>query len=62
VIPSSIKVPRFDAMMARSQYRGSDESDDMIPYSGTWEQTRKMSKVVAVHATLVLNVTYILVR
>ena len=29
----------------------------MMPYRGTCEQTRKMSKVVAVHATLVLNVT-----
>lgn len=57
VIPSSIKVPRLDARIARSQYRGSDESDDMIPYSGTWEQTRKMRRVVAVHSTLCWNVT-----
>lgn len=31
VIPSSMRVPRFEARMARSQYSGSDESDDMIP-------------------------------
>jgi hypothetical protein len=31
VMPSSMSVPRFDAMMARSQKSGSDESDDMMP-------------------------------
>jgi hypothetical protein len=29
----------------------------MMPYRGTWEHTRKMRRVVAVQATLVLNVT-----
>ena len=40
VIPSSMSVPLLDARIARIQYSGSDESDDMIPYSGTCEQTR----------------------
>jgi hypothetical protein len=35
VIPNSINVPLFEAKIARIQYKGSDESDDMIPYSGT---------------------------
>ena len=35
VIPSSIKVPRFEAKMTRIQYKGSAESDDMMPYNGT---------------------------
>ena len=58
VIPSSMSVPRLEARIARSQKSGSDESDDMIPYNGTWEQTRKMSRVVAVHRTLFWNVTW----
>jgi len=37
LIPNSIRALRFDARMTRIQYRGSDESDDMIPYSGTWQ-------------------------
>lgn len=57
VIPSSIRVPRLDARMTRIQYNGSDESDDMIPYRGTWEQTRKMRSVVAVQSTLWLKMT-----
>ncbi len=31
LMPNSIRVPRFEARMVRNQYRGSDESDDMIP-------------------------------
>lgn len=58
VIPSSINVPRFDAKIARIQYRGSEESDDMIPYRGTCEQTRKIKRVVAVHSTLWLKGTW----
>lgn len=57
VIPSSMRVPLLDAKMARIQYRGSDESEDMMPYRGTWEQTRKMRRVVAVHRTLWLKGT-----
>jgi hypothetical protein len=57
VIPNSINVPLFDARIARIQYKGSDESEDMMPYSGTWEQTRKIKRVVAVHSTLWLNGT-----
>ena len=45
VIPSSISVPLLLANIIRSQYRGSDESDDTMPYKGIWLMTRKMSKV-----------------
>lgn len=45
VIPSSIKVPLLLANIIRSQYRGSDESDETMPYKGIWLMTRKMSKV-----------------
>ena len=55
VIPSSISVPRFEARMTRIQYSGSDESDDIIPYNGTCEQTRKMRRVTAVHSTFWLK-------
>ena len=30
-MPSSMSVPRLEAMMTRSQYMGSDESEDMMP-------------------------------
>ena len=43
-------VPRFEAKMTRIQYKGSDEADDMIPYSGTREQTKKIRSVTAVHS------------
>jgi hypothetical protein len=48
-IPSSIRVPQLEAKMTCIQYKGSEESDDMIPYSRTWEQTKKIRKVRAVH-------------
>lgn len=34
VIPNSISVPRLLANIIRSQYKGSDVSDDTIPYKG----------------------------
>jgi hypothetical protein len=43
--------------MTRIQYNGSDESEDMIPYSGTCEQTKKMRSVTAVHSTFWLKGT-----
>lgn len=45
VIPSSISVPLLLANIIRSQYRGSDESEDTMPYKGIWLMIRKMSKV-----------------
>ena len=57
VIPSSMRVPRLEAKMTRIQYKGSEESDDMIPYSGTWEQTKKIRRVTAVHSTFWLKGT-----
>ena len=34
VIPSSINVPRLLANIIRSQYKGSELSDDTMPYNG----------------------------
>ena len=34
VMPSSIRVPRLLANIIRSQYKGSEVSDDTIPYKG----------------------------
>lgn len=34
VVPNSISVPRLLASIIRSQYRGSDVSEETIPYRG----------------------------
>lgn len=34
VMPSSIRVPRLLANIIRSQYKGSEVSEDTIPYKG----------------------------
>jgi len=45
VIPNSISVPRLLASIIRSQYRGSEVSEDTIPYRGIWLMTKKMRRV-----------------
>lgn len=45
VIPSSIRVPRLLANIIRSQYRGSEVSEETIPYKGIWLMTRKINRV-----------------
>lgn len=45
VMPNSIRVPRLLANIMRSQYRGSEVSDDTIPYRGIWLMTKKMRRV-----------------
>lgn len=45
VIPSSINVPRFEANIIRSQYKGSEVSELTMPYNGIWLITKKMSSV-----------------
>lgn len=45
VIPNSIRVPRLLANIMRSQYRGSEVSEDTIPYRGIWLMTKKMRRV-----------------
>ena len=57
LISSFMSVPQLDARMTRIQYSGSDESDDMMPYRGTWEQTKKIRSVTAVHRTFWLKGT-----
>ena len=41
--------------MTHIQYKGSEESDNIIAYSGTWEQTKKIRRVTAVHSTFWLK-------
>ena len=45
MIPSSINVPLLLANIIRSQYSGSEESEDTMPYKGIWLMTRNMSRV-----------------
>lgn len=45
VIPNSIKVPRLLANIIRSQYKGSEVSEDTIPYRGIWLITKKINRV-----------------
>lgn len=45
VIPNSIRVPRLLASIIRSQYSGSEVSDETMPYRGIWLMTRKINKV-----------------
>ncbi len=45
VIPNSIKVPRLLANIIRSQYSGSDVSEDTMPYNGIWLITKKINSV-----------------
>ena len=52
-----IKYPLFDAKTTRIQYSGSAWSDGRIPYNGIWQQTKKTTRVIAVHANFTLNGT-----
>lgn len=45
VIPNSMRVPLLEANIIRSQYRGSEVSEDTIPYRGIWLMTKNMSRV-----------------
>jgi hypothetical protein len=45
VVPSSINVPLLLASIIRSQYIGSDVSDETMPYSGIWLMTRNIKSV-----------------
>ena len=54
VIPSSIRVPRLLASIIRNQYRGSDVSEETMPYSGIWLITRNIKRVRPVHIWPVL--------
>jgi hypothetical protein len=57
VIPSSISVPLLLAIIMRSQYSGSEVSDDTMPYSGIWLITRKTRRVRPVHTSRLLKGT-----
>ena len=48
---SNYTVPRFEASIILSQKSGSAESAETIPYRGTCERTRNISRVTAVHVT-----------
>lgn len=45
VIPSSINVPLLLANIIRSQYIGSDVSEETMPYNGIWLMTKKIRRV-----------------
>lgn len=45
VIPNSMSVPLLLANIIRSQYSGSDVSDETIPYNGIWLITRNIMSV-----------------
>lgn len=45
VIPNSINVPLLLANIIRSQYRGSDVSDETMPYNGIWLMIKKIRSV-----------------
>jgi hypothetical protein len=45
VVPNSINVPLLLAIIIRSQYIGSDVSDDTMPYRGIWLMTKKIKSV-----------------
>ena len=45
VIPSSISVPLLLANIIRSQYSGSEVSDETMPYRGIWLMTKNIRSV-----------------
>jgi hypothetical protein len=45
VVPSSINVPRLLASIMRSQYIGSDVSEETMPYRGIWLMTKNINSV-----------------
>ncbi|CAY81605.1 EC1118_1L7_2542p [Saccharomyces cerevisiae EC1118] len=57
--PNSSKVPRLEASMARSQYRGSEVSLDTIPYSGIWARIKKISRETPVQISFWLYGTFL---
>jgi len=59
VIPNSMSVPLLLAIIMRSQYRGSEVSEDTIPYNGIWLITKKIRSVKPVHISFWLNGTFV---
>jgi hypothetical protein len=59
VIPNSIRVPRLLASIIRSQYRGSEVSEETMPYKGIWLMTRKIIRVNPVHINFWLKGTLV---
>lgn len=45
VVPSSMSVPLLLANIIRSQYIGSEVSEDTMPYRGIWLMTKKIRRV-----------------
>lgn len=59
VIPSSIRVPRLLAIIIRSQYSGSEVSEETMPYKGIWLMTKKIKRVRPVHINFWLKGTLV---
>jgi len=45
VVPNSIKVPLLLANIILSQYKGSELSEETMPYRGIWLIIKKMRRV-----------------
>ena len=58
-MPNSINVPLLLANIIRSQYRGSEVSEDTIPYNGIWLMTKKIKSVKPVHISFWLKGTFV---
>src|SRR6202034_177622 len=59
VIPNSINVPLLLAIIMRSQYNGSEVSEDTMPYKGIWDMTKKINNVKPVHINFWLKGTLV---
>ena len=59
VIPNSIRVPLLLAIIIRSQYTGSELSDDTMPYNGIWLMTKNIKRVKPVHINFWLKGTFV---
>jgi hypothetical protein len=59
MVPNSIKVPLLLANIIRNQYRGSEVSEDTIPYNGIWLMTKKINNVKPVHINFWLKGTFV---
>jgi hypothetical protein len=58
-IPNSISVPLLLANIILSQYRGSEVSEDTMPYNGIWLMTKKINNVKPVHINFWLKGTFV---
>lgn len=59
-VPRSMTVPCPAPSTTRMISEGADDNNPVgTPYSGSWVPERKIISIVSVHATLVLNLTFV---